>query len=92
MKAFIPGTGTIDSSQKTISKPLTDLEKWKKLLDEMKVEYDISNEDGDSRWDGKYIFLKVRSHYREETNLYIQSLTILFNLDESFNCFECIGD
>lgn len=76
----------------TMSKPLTDLEQWKKHLDKMKVEYDISDEDGDSQWDGKYIFLKVKSHYREETNLYIQSLTILFNLDESFNCFECIGD
>lgn len=74
---------------------LTDLERWKSFLDEINIKYTIKTEYYDINADdkGDYIFLEIEPHFIDDRHLYyIQELTILFNIDESFKCFRCIGD
>lgn len=89
MKAFIPGIGTIDSSQKTLSKSLTDLEKWKKHLDEMGIKYkeEINKYDPSQQ----YIDIEIDEMHFDQS-LYSASLNLQFDIQGNFMFFSPSGE
>ena len=72
---------------------IIDLEKFKKLFDELGIEYLLTDQLIPGVIDHTYLYMRVESHYNQNTSKYIQDLTILFSKNNgAFECFECTGD